>query len=267
MCLAVAECSPVTPPDAREPAPAAVVADDGKQALPAANEMERLARDNPIGFLEDCIRRYQREVKGYRCTFQKQERLEGKLQDKEVIEAWYREKPHSALFHWLSGARRADAALYVEGENNDKMLARPRGELQRAVAGEVVERDLDSADARQSGRYTLKEFGIKESSLRTLATWQEAKKNGSLHVEYLGLIKVKEAGDRECYGFHRTGYDKPDADGVSDLKVYFDKETWLQVGSVLKGDGNKLLGEYYFRDIQLNPDFKPDQFTRAGLKP
>ena len=46
---------------------------------------------------------------------------------------------------------------------------------------------------------------------------------------------------------------------------YFDKENWLQVGVVLKGEDSKLIGEYMFRDIQLNPRFKPDQFTREAL--
>ena len=51
------------------------------------------------------------------------------------------------------------------------------------------------------------------------------------------------------------------------MTIYIDKETWLQVGTVLKGDGGKLVGEYFFRDLKLNPEFKPDQFLRAALKP
>ena len=163
LCLAVAECSPITP-DAREPEPTVIVPDDGKP-LPDPDKMERL-RDNPIELLEDCIRRYQRQVKGYSCTFQKQERIGGKLQSKEVIEAFYREKPHSAYFRWIQGARMAERALFVEGENNDKLLARPSGDLQRVLAGDVVERDVDGADARQSGLFTLKEFGLQQSTLR-----------------------------------------------------------------------------------------------------
>jgi hypothetical protein len=49
--------------------------------------------------------------------------------------------------------------------------------------------------------------------------------------------------------------------------VYIDKDTWLQIGSVLKDKDGKLLGEYIFRDIRLNPTFKPEQFQKAALVP
>ena len=40
----------------------------------------------------------------------------------------------------------------------------------------------------------------------------------------------------------------------------------MQVGSTLKGADGQLLGEYFFRDIELNPEFKPDTFTREALR-
>ncbi len=79
-------------------------------------------------------------------------------------------------------------------------------------------------------------------------------------------MKVKEAGDRVCWKLKRTDYKAPeDIDGVTDMTLYVDKETWLQVGSTLKGADGQLLGEYFFRDIELNLDFKPDTFTREAL--
>ena len=48
--------------------------------------------------------------------------------------------------------------------------------------------------------------------------------------------------------------------------MYIDKENWLQVGNVLKGEEGRLIGEYFFRDLKLNPDFPPDTFTREALK-
>jgi hypothetical protein len=238
------------------------VADDGSP-LPGPAQMERLARTRPIEFLEDCIRSYDRTVKGYTCTLQKQERLGGKLQHSEVIEAAFREQPFSVSLHWLEGARKADSVVYVEGENGGMMLVRPVG-LFRSF---VVQRDPEGEEARQSGRYTVKQFGIKAAMERTLASWKKAQEKGELHVECLGDVRVKEAGNRLCLALHRTDYARPEEDGVSDLTVYYDKETWLQVGSVLKGEEGKVIGAYYFRDIHLNPDFKPDQFTRDGLKP
>ena len=80
------------------------------------------------------------------------------------------------------------------------------------------------------------------------------------------MKRIKEAGDRSCWILKRTGYRKPEEDGIAQLTLYVDKESWLQVGSILKGSEGQLIGEYFFRDIQLNPQFKPDPFTPDALK-
>lgn len=270
VCLATASCAPPDNPLSSDSDSKHAPVPDKGDALPTADQMEKLAKDDPIAFMEDCLRRYQREVKGYTCTFQKQERIGGvnqKLEDKEIIEVAFREKPFSVYFQWLQGARKAERALYVEGENGGKMLARPAGGIQRLAVGDVVERDFSHPDVKASSRYTLKEFGIYIGAQRTLESWKAAKANNALHVEYLGVVNLKEAGDRPCYKLRRTKFEKPEADGITEYTGYIDKETWLQVGSVLKGDEGKLIGEYYFRDIKLNPEFKEGQFTRAALVP
>jgi hypothetical protein len=231
-----------------------------------ATTLERLAHEDPVAFLEQCLDRYQREVKGYHCILQKQERIAGRLQPRETIEVYFREDPHSVLMHWQHGARKAECALFVLGENHGKMLARPNGSLARRIVGDVVERDVDGSDARQSGRYTLSQFGIRKGTERTLAAWKASRQRGKLQVEYLGEQVVKEAGDRPCYKLRRT-YEAPEGDGVAELTIYMDKETLLQVGSVLKGDNGQLIGEYFWRDIQLNPTFSPGQFDRNALTP
>jgi hypothetical protein len=237
-------------------------ADDHKP-LPSDEEMKRLAREDPIAFLENCLRRYQREVKGYTLLLEKQERINGELRKKEIIEVCFREEPHSVLMRWLDGARRASQALYVEGENDGMMLVRPNGRLLGRL---IVAKDPEGEEARDSGRYTLKEFGLRKGTERVLKTWKAARDNGTLFVEYLGEERVKEAGDRVCHVLRRSRYQKPEADGVTEVTVYIDKETWLQVGSVLKGKDGELIASYFFRDIKLNPEFRPNPFRREALQ-
>ena len=43
-------------------------------------------------------------------------------------------------------------------------------------------------------------------------------------------------------------------------------QTWLMVGTILRGEEGQLIAEYYFRDIHLNPTFAKDQFTRKALQ-
>ena len=64
----------------------------------------------------------------------------------------------------------------------------------------------------------------------------------------------------------RSHYQKKEEEGISELTVYIDKETWLQLGSIIKGEEGRLIGEYFFRDIKINPHFEPGTFTREALK-
>ena len=48
--------------------------DDGAE-LPDAKAMAKLAEKDPVAFLENCLRRYQRDVKGYTCIMQKLPKL------------------------------------------------------------------------------------------------------------------------------------------------------------------------------------------------
>jgi hypothetical protein len=249
---AIASSGPSKLPDAR----------DKNGPLPDNAGMEKLAKDDPVAFLENSLSRYNREVKGYSLTMQKQERIGDKLEKKEVVDVKVKDIDDkiSVFMRWVSGMRLAARVLYVEGENNDKMLVKPAG-----LGGFlIVTRDPEGADARKSGRYTLKQFGLKRGLQRTWNGFLEARKDGTLKVKYLGKQKVKEAGDRTCWVLERT-YAKPDEDGVAYQKLFIDTDNWLLVGTILKGEKGELLAEYFFRDIRLNPEFDRDQFTRKAL--
>jgi len=117
-----------------------------------------------------------------------------------------------------------------------------------------------------NSRYSMDEFGLKIGMQRTLGPWVKADEMKTLKVKYLGEKKVAEVGNRDCWVLRRFPYAEPEDGGVADLTVYIDKETWLQVGSTIKDRDGKVLGEYFFRDIELNPKFDDDTFTRKALQ-
>ena len=45
-----------------------------------------------------------------------------------------------------------------------------------------------------------------------------------------------------------------------------DADTWHIAGMVLKNESGELVGEYYFRDIKVNPKFADDLFTRKTIE-
>ena len=225
-----------------------------------------------LGFLQASLKSYHEKVQGYTCTFRKREFLANKLRPWETISASYREKPHSALFNWQEGMNRVIKAMYVEGENKgtdgkSQILALPAPPLS-AIGVQKIK--LDSEDSKSSGRYQLHEFGIKQATERVVKLWTAANERKELHTEYLGLHEVPEAGDvgkppPVCHKIRRHKFAKPEND-VAEVILFIDRDTLFQVGTILHGDKGQLIGEYYFRDIRLNPAFPANQFDPAILK-
>ena len=162
----------------------------------------------------------------------------------------------------------------VEGENKNKegesqILALPAAPLTLLGVQKIKK---DSPDSKSSGRYQLFEFGLKQATQRVLRLWKAADDNKALHVEYLGLHEVPEAGtgpDKKspivCHKFRRTKYAAPE-DGVAEATLFIERDTLFQVGTILRGEKGELLGEFYFRDVRLNPAFAANQFDPAILK-
>jgi len=242
---------------------------DTGAALPEGDEMVTLARKDPVAFLEKVLIRYERDMKsheGYLCLLVKRERLNGKMPPPEKTEEMavrFREEPHSVLLDWKKNPGKAQRVLYVKGENDGNLVVQPRG----VGAFRLWERDPLGAEAMESGRYPLTEFGIQIGSRRTLTSW---KSDPKLTVEYLGEQKMEQLGGRTCYVLRRSGYRSahPGDRGVVEIEstFYFDKETWLQIGSVLKAEDGELLAEYWFRDLKWVEKFDADAFTRKAVK-
>jgi hypothetical protein len=236
------------------------------QAGQANAGADALPDPDPVAFLEKCLARYERSIDHYTVTLQKQEWPAGlrKPKAREVVRVFFRERPFSVFMKWKElGGSKAKNALYVEGRNENQLLVMPAGLLQYLG---VQELELDAPEVKESGRYTISEFGFKKATQRVLDGWYKARARNALHVTYEGVYQFAEIGNRPCYKLHRTDFDRPEEDGVTDLVLYIDVDTWLQVGTVLHGAGGRLIGEYYFRDLDLNTAIPPSQFEREALK-
>jgi hypothetical protein len=241
-----------------QPAGPSEYVDDGT-TLPEEDTFAYLAKDNPPAFLEACLRRYNREIHGYSGELRKQERLEGKVQSPEVVDFWFSEKPYSVLLKWREGIRLVRGSMYVEAENNEKVLVKPK------ILNILIDQEPDCPLARRSSRYTMKEFSIRQGTERTLHAWAAAADKCALQVEYKGVQPISELNGRKCHVLVRT-CDPPEEEGVVTVEVLIDAENWLQLGSTLKDGSGTLIGKYFFPVLNVNPQFPAETFTKANLK-
>lgn len=233
--------------------------------LTETDELEKVAKTDPVKFLEHCIARYEKDVQGYRCNFWKQERVKGTMRPYEKIRVHFREKPFSVHMQWLEGENLCIRSMYVEGENDGNLLA--RGLLFGVEVPVLLRRPVWASDAKSSSRFPITKFGVNMGQRSTLDSIHRAQKADTLHLKYLGTERVEKTGNRMCYKLIRTPYVPPEEgdDNLNELTIYIDRATLLQVGSVLKNASGEPLAEYFFREIELNPTFDEDQFTEKTL--
>ncbi|HXD85864.1 MAG TPA: DUF1571 domain-containing protein [Urbifossiella sp.] len=281
-------------PDVQEVGEPVVPTSKGGQ-LPTPEEFEQLARDNPVAMLEACLHRYEKEgIKGFTCTLDKQERIEGKLHDRELIRLTgsgeLPAKPGEApairiRMIWESGfqtdpfGNNIAATLYVSNGKKSEMIAyRPTSRFLKEMPV-----DPKSERTRAASRYCIADAGLYRGMLRTYDAWKKRQAAGQLHAEFLGTQSPAEVGGRPCYAIRRNAAvpevdsfsldeaPNPKAnaerDGATHITAYYDVERWLQVGTVLYRADGSLLAQYYFRDVVLSKtEFKPDPFTIEAVK-
>lgn len=220
--------------------------------------LAELAQKDPIEFLQRSYNRAEKEVHSYSCMFHKQEKVKGSLGNKEEIRCHFQAKPFSVFMHWKKGNPILGAvkSIFVKTDSPDLMTVWP-------TIGFPPKMQLkpDDPKALLTSRWPITEFGMHKGAFNSLKSIREAKAKAGdkATVKYEGLMNVKELGDRPCYKF--VAYTPPDGDDVNELVMFIDRDTQLQIGSILLDSQKKLVAEYYFRDIELNPKFDDNQFA------
>jgi hypothetical protein len=222
-----------------------------------------LCREDPVGALARSLQKYSSEVEGYTCTLIKQERIKGKLRNREVIRCDFRESPFAVKMDWIEGKGRAQTMLYPAGDRSDQIAVVPANELARRIAP-VATRKLTDPSVREAARYGPDEFGLNKGILRMHTAWGAAKERGALRTRYDGVRPVAELDGKKCHVLYRDCV-SPEEEGLTELTVFFDAETLLHVGSILNA-GDDLIAYYYFKDLALNPKFEPGHFSVERLK-
>jgi hypothetical protein len=259
-----------------------------------SEQFARLAETDAVAMLAACLTNYEKEATGFRATLAKRERLKGKVHEPESVRvvatgdvAGPDRKTHIQVrMIWDQGAH-ADAfsnpvrgSLYVEDQAAEQLV------IFRPTAAFLKEFSIPykSDLAREASRYCIKDAGLYRSMLRTYSAWKRRQDAGELTVSYLGKRVVPEVGGRECYVVKRTCKsaevdpfaldEQPptdakviDRDGFTEVTLFIDAERRLQVGTVIRRTDGELVGEYFFRDVELvKAAFPSDTFTPAALR-
>jgi Protein of unknown function (DUF1571) len=259
--------------------------DDAKPLSPS-EKFEELAKNDPVAMLDECLTRYQREVKdGFSATLIKNERPNGDPAPpaepvEEVIKLAVRgDAPASpdarpcveVVMKWQSGAKKflgseIRGTLFSEKPAPEGTGGKIRTWRPEALVSSTNTVPANDSTAQSYSRYCIRDAGVYRGMLRTYEAWKKQKEAGTLSAEYLGKEQIEKAGGRVCYVVRRTcrspEVDAFEVGGIADkspenvakvgftsVTIMIDVETWLQVGTELyrtDADGKQVLIGAYY---------------------
>lgn len=244
----------------------------------------RPAPDHPLAwvlkFAHEERAYLQQTVRDFTCRVTKRERIEGELQDYYYIDMRVREQtyaggqmtqPLSVLLEFLGPSDvEGRRALFVAGENNNKLLVRKGG---RRFGYLVVDIDPFGPSVKRESLMPITEIGFSHLLDRTIRTLQQdvaADPSGdNTIVEH---IKTAKINDRPCemlritHPLRRDGLQFFSAsmsiDSELHVPVRFDVYDWPEA----PGQQPPLMAEFTYTNVTLNANLDDAIFAPSILR-
>lgn len=252
---------------------AKVVVTDDRGEVPAEALREEIHPLDPaLQLARECLDYIQTEVKDYECTLIKHERVGEQLAEPQEMFARIRnrkkkdgeiEKPLSVYLKFTRpGSVKGQEVLWVEGENNDKMIARAGGTLGKLTP--AVWLAPEGRIAMRGSRYSIKQIGIENLVAQLIEKGERDRAHDECEVEIVDdtfedractRIEVRHPQPHEYFDFQIA---RIHVDRELKVPIHYAAYTWPEADS----QEPQLLEEYTYRNLKLNvglsdADFDP----------
>jgi len=210
-----------------------------------------------FGLLEKMEASYE-HVGDYMAVFRRRERIDGEWRPEEITVLKF-QRPFKVYMRWLSGPSDGREAIYVEGANKNKVVIHePRG-LSRFFTFLL---DPGGWRILEDSRFPFTEIGIGRLIERIGRDARRAWAKKELRLVDRGRAKVMGRGVREIEGVlpreQKAGY------GSYRMVVSIDEEHGLPIQASIYDWDNVIIGEYSYRDLQLNPGLREADFDPSN---
>jgi len=217
-------------------------------------EVEALARRDPLEFLRLSLKWYEAKVTSYACQFHKHERVGDKVRKPETIFMKFREKPFSVYMKWTADPSKGQEVIYVEGQYDNKAVVHPSGLL--GFIFRKVSLDPEGKIANRHSRRPVTYAGLGNMLRVVIPQCEQAKANGDLVLEYLG---VREEAGRPAYVIKRVLPKKHDYRSHQ-LFIFIDQQFLISVRTEAYLWDGTLLSDYRYTDLEINADLMDEDF-------
>lgn len=204
------------------------------------------------------------EIKDYSCRFIKRELVDGKLTEVNYIDMRVLHVPFSVHMKFVK-PKAGQECLYVEGQNDNKLLARAHG-WRGTVAG-VLTLDPNGSLAMDGNRHPITKAGMRNLTKEIIHITENDMKYGECEVKVYPdakngdrptvMIEVIHPRERKEFKFHKAHIH---IDRELKLPVRFEEYTWPEK----EGDKPQLIGQYLYTDLKLNNGYKAADFSKSN---
>lgn len=229
-----ADAAPIeTPPPVVEP-----------KCLSESRTVSQLDVD-PLPELIDAARDAYAPVNDYTCTFVKQERVQGRLLDRQTMAMSVRAEPFSVYLRFLGPESVAgQEACYVASRHPGQMRVKPAG--WKAALG-FVTLDLDDPRAMKHNRHTLADAGIGSLIEKIARNYSEV-----IDADQRPTLRLADCvlGQTCCTRVEIRPAPQSNSERTS--VVYFDHQSKLPIRFEAYTGSGELLEEYTYLDLKTN---------------
>ncbi len=257
---------------------------DSQVFMQAVYEAERTAAQEKdahplLPIIRYAFSRYQSmstELQDYRCRLVKRERIAGRLQSHQFMAVKVRHQPAAdgsqtpnidVYLRFLAPSRiKGREVLYVEGENNGELLATKGGH--GALKHFTISTALESDQALRDSLYPVNQIGVLNLTRRLI-------EDGVKHMQADVLrecVVVDKTGatidDRPCRFIEVTFPAQRSGIRFHKAQIFIDEKLQIPVRYAsydwpqAEGEPPRLLEEYTYADLELNPGLADLDFRR-----
>jgi hypothetical protein len=209
------------------------------------------------------------QVPDYTAMFTKQERIGGDLNDIEQISLKVRQAPLSIYMKWHSG-QKGQQVIYVEGQNEGKMLVKPGG-VKGRLTGTLSLDPLDDLAMAQA-RYPVMVVGLKSVAERIIQYQQEQIDKGNGYVcEFRDDAVYDERPCYRCLVVYASREASPEyrkseilIDKQLQMPVVLKNYTWSDDADPTMLDELTLLEQYAYSEIKIEQKLADGDFDKMN---
>ena len=201
------------------------------------------------------------KIQDYSSVMVKRERIDGVLADEQYMFIKVRHRPFSVYIYFLKPeSLRGQEALWIEGQNDGKMLAHGTG--LKSVFG-TIPLDPTGPIAMEGNRYPITEIGILNLTRRLKEVAQKDAQYGECEVQYLNGVKINGRSCTRIQVMHPV----PRSNFLFHLAlIYVDDELNVPIRyeaydwPTKPGETPELIEQYTYLELKLNNGFTSADF-------